>query len=1194
MKLTKLEMYGFKSFLDRTQILFDDGVTAIVGPNGCGKSNVADAMRWVLGEQSVKNLRGSVMQDIIFNGTENKKSLSFCEVSLFFDNTDKSLPIEFDEVCITRKLYRSGESEYLINKSPCRLKDITDLMRIAQIGREGYSIIGQGRVEQFINLRPDERRYIFDEATGIAGAKQKKVEAERKLTRTEDNLVRYLDILGELEKQVEPLREQAETARKYIDYKEKLKYHEVNSFIYKTDYIDNEKQKLQDKIKAISDELSLKEQYGQELEEKYQSALSEIQKTDENIEQLHKKQLELVVARQKLESSNNLTSQKIDFLNEQNQTLTDDIGELNEDIKQFEEEINGLDSDLKEQQQYLAEKKQEFESLQQKLDKANKEIQDKNYEVEQSRSTYAEFNKKLNEINNAVVSLEKSKEYTEQLIKESSIDKQGKDEKISGLFDKIIENQENLNKNNVKIKTLREEVSKSNDELLKTKLELSKINDESSELEKERAGTQSQRNFLKKMKESYDGFSTSVRKLLLDSNENSRLKDKIEGTVANLVTVPKEYEIAIEATLGGAIQNIVTKTMEDAKFLIAYLKEKRYGIVTFLPISSMKPRYLNGEYTRCLTMQGVLGVASDLVSYDKKYDNVIKSLLGTTVVVDTIDNAIAVAKRFNSSFRIVTQDGAIFSANGSVSGGSFKPQISNILSYDREILDSESKLAQISDALDKITTKKLQLRDIIDKLQSEKDEKYSELQTLEIQIASLTESLKSLKNNRTDEEYETLQKVEKLEQYKSQLKEINTQLDDNENKKQLLISGSNIDESEIEAILSENENLRQNAKDIQEELTEARIEQVQINSEIASINLAADGLKTDIENAKAEIKSKTENLKTNKEIIESASQTIVDVSGDSSKEIDEISDKLSNFDNYKKEQNVKLKEVDVQRTQSLTETQKIINKKTQLEFDFDKIDSDLKILADKLLDEYELTYADAQFYKDASYKISASNSEIKKLREAILKLGNVNVNAIEDLASVNERYSEMTSQRDDMLKAQDDLNKVIVELNAEMKTKFDEGFSLVNTYFQETFKDLFGGGNACLKLIDNDTNDKLSYGVDIEAQPPGKSLQNINLLSGGEKALTAIAIIISIMKLRPMPFCIFDEIEAALDEVNTIRFSKYLEKFKGFTQFILVTHKKSTMEMANRIFGITMQEKGISKVVSVNLSDKKEKLIANG
>ncbi|MEG2116819.1 MAG: hypothetical protein RRZ69_03975, partial [Clostridia bacterium] len=829
--------------------------------------------------------------------------------------------------------------------------------------------------------------------------------AERKLTRTEDNLVRYLDILGELEKQVEPLREQAETARKYIDYKEKLKYHEVNSFIYKTDYIDNEKQKLQDKIKSISDELRLKEQYGQELEEKYQSALSEIQKTDENIEQLHKKQLELVVARQKLESSNNLTSQKIDFLNEQNQTLTDDIGELNEDIKQFEEEINGLDSDLKEQQQYLAEKKQEFESLQQKLDKANKEIQDKNYEVEQSRSTYAEFNKKLNEINNAVVSLEKSKEYTEQLIKESSIDKQGKDEKISGLFDKIIENQENLNKNNVKIKTLREEVSKSNDELLKTKLELSKINDESSELEKERAGTQSQRNFLKKMKESYDGFSTSVRKLLLDSNENSRLKDKIEGTVANLVTVPKEYEIAIEATLGGAIQNVVTKTMEDAKFLIAYLKEKRYGIVTFLPISSMKPRYLNGEYTRCLTMQGVLGVASDLVSYDKKYDNVIKSLLGTTVVVDTIDNAIAVAKRFNSSFRIVTQDGAIFSANGSVSGGSFKPQISNILSYDREILDSESKLAEISAKLDKNTSQKLQLRDSIDKLQSEKDEKYSELQSLEIQIASLTESLKSLKNNRTDEEYETLQKVEKLEQYKSQLKEINTQLDDNENKKQLLISGSNIDESEIEAILTENETLRQNAKDIQEELTEARIEQVQINSEITSINLAADGLRTDIENAKAEIKSKTENLKTNKEIIESASQTIVDVSGDSSKEIDEISDKLSNFDVYKKDQNVKLKEVDVQRTQSLTETQKIINKKTQLEFDFDKIDSDLKILADKLLDEYELTYADAQFYKDASYKISASNSEIKKLREAILKLGNVNVNAIEDLASVNERYS---------------------------------------------------------------------------------------------------------------------------------------------------------------------------------------------
>lgn len=1191
MKLTKLEIYGFKSFLDRTQILFDEGVTAIVGPNGCGKSNVADAIRWVLGEQSAKNLRGSVMQDIIFNGTENKKSLSFCEVSLFFDNSDKSLPIEFDEICVTRKLYRSGETEYLINKSTCRLKDITDLMREAQIGREGYSIIGQGRVEQFINLRPDERRYIFDEATGIAGAKQKKVESERKLTRTKDNLTRYLDILGEIEKQVEPMREQALTAKKYLEYKEKLKYNEVNTFIYKTEYIDNEKLKLKNKIDSIEEELKFKEENSKTLENDYDSALEQIQTADQNIASLRDKQLELVVANQKRESDNNLTNQKIEFLKSQNQTLGEDIESLNFDIEQFNDEIKSLDSDLQEQKEYLQEKKEEIETLQVEFDKANKDIQDKSYEVEQSRSTYTQFNKTLNEFNNSITALEKSKEYTESLIKESTTDKQGKDDKINIIFEKIIENQEKLNTFSVQIKVVKENLSFCDKNLLENKIEQSRIRDRENELGKARAGLNSQRDFLKKMKDSFEGFSTSVRRLLIDAKENSFLNDKIEGTVANLITVPKEYEIAIEATLGGAIQNVITNTMEDAKSLISYLKEKRYGIVTFLPLSSMKPRFLNSDYMRCLKMRGVLGVACDLITYNKKYDNAIKSLLGTTVVVDTIDNAILVAKSYNSSFRIVTLDGAIFSANGSVSGGSYKPQISNILSYDREIIDSATKLALMDEELNAITAKKLQVQEAIDKASEEKEQLLNSVRVLEIQIASISENLKGLKETQNEEESDTLLKFEKLQNYKDQLKKINEQLLDYENKKQLLIDSSTIDEGEIQEILKFNENLRQKSKEIQEQITNARIEQVQINSEISSIKLASDGLKADIANAVEAIKIKEQTIHANIAKIENSKLTL-NVSDESTlKEIEEISDRLNNYDTFKKQQNLKLKEIDTQRTQTLIELQKIINKKAQAEFDFERIDSDLKTLAEKLKDEYALTYEDAIFYKDENYKMSSSNSEIKKLKEEILKLGNVNVNAIEELVGLNERYEEMAKQRDDMLKAQEDLNEIIEELNVEMKSKFDEGFKQVNEYFKETFQELFDGGNARLKLIDNDNGDKLSYGVDIEAEPPGKSLQNINLLSGGEKALTAIAIIISIMKLRPMPFCVFDEIEAALDEVNTLRFSKYLRKFKGFTQFILVTHKKSTMEMANRIFGVTMQEKGVSKIVSVNLSDKKEKAV---
>ena len=1193
MKLNKLEIYGFKSFLERTEILFDDGVTAIVGPNGCGKSNVADAIRWVLGEQSAKTLRGGVMQDIIFNGTENKKSLSFCEVSLYFDNTDKTLPVDYDEVCITRKLYRSGESEYLLNKSTCRLKDVLELMRIAQIGREGYSIIGQGRVEQFINLKPDDRREIFDEATGIAGAKQKKNEAERKLVRTRDNLTRYLDILGEIERQLEPMKSQADTAKKYLDYKEKLKYNEVNSFIYRSDLAENEKIKLKDKISSVAEEFGIKKIRSVELENEYQQNFKEIQSADQKINALRETQLELVVERQKLANSNDLSNQRIEMLKEQSNVFQEEIQESNNDIVQFQEELSGMDGDLFEQNKNLAKVQAGIIEFEDALNLANTNIENKNYEIESSRANYSEFTKKFADLTSREIACEKSQEFIQKSIDETSSQTKNVDDKISGIFDKINELNQRVLATEKEYNTYKNASEIGLKKIIESKLEISKLSDELSDCEKRKAGLVSQRNFLLKMKESFDGFSAAVRKLLTDAKSDNKLSGKIEGVIANLITVPKNLEIAIEATLGNAIQNVVTNNLEDTKYLIAHLKEKRHGIVTFLPLPLVKPRRLTFENEKCLSMQGVLGVASELIDYDSKYDNVMASLLGATVVVDNIDNGIAVARRFNSSFKIVTTDGSILSTGGSISGGSYKPQIANILSYDREIADSEAIIGKLNSKIKEATDKKLSSELILQTLESEKNSNVLKMQSFEVSLASYKQNLRSLKDNQSDEELETYARSEKLVEYKAELSRVKIELADILFKKEQLRSITDIDETAIEKIMAESEALRVVAKDISDKLTLSKIEMVQINSEINSINGALNDLRDDIENSKISIEKKNENIKNNKIIIAKCQEELIDVENMPKGQLAEIEDKLANFDNFKKELNARLLEIDGMRTKSITELQKLETRKNGLQIEFSKIDSDLEILKEKLADEYELNYQSALMYKDDEYNILLAHHEIKKFKDAIYKLGHVNVNAIEELLTLNDRYESMAKQRDDMTKAEEDLKEVITELNIEMRAKFDEGFSKVSEYFTETFKELFGGGNAKLKLVEHDGKDKLSYGVDIEAEPPGKSLQNINLLSGGEKALTAIAIIIAIMKLRPMPFCIFDEIEAALDDVNTTRFSKYLARFKDHTQFILVTHKKNTMEMANRIFGITMQEKGVSKVVSVNLQDKKSKEVIN-
>lgn len=1187
MKLKKLEVYGFKSFKDRTEIVFDDGITAIVGPNGCGKSNIADAIRWVMGERSAKTLRGSVMQDVIFNGTEKEKSMSYCEVSLFFDNTDKTLPLEYDEVVITRKLYRSGESEYYLNKSICRLNDITDLLRTAQIGREGYSIIGQGRVEQFISLRPEERRTIFDEATGIAGCKLKKTEAERKLSRTKENLTRYRDILTEIERQLEPMKEQADKAIKYLDLKDKLKYNEVNSFIYRTEQVQSDKEKINLKIKGLSEELSLKRADGDALEREYNDAFDAIAKADERLNMLHEKQLELMIAKEKAESANDLSKQRIELLTSQNEAFESEIKELQERITAFEAKKKEIAEKLAVQKTEYAACSKKLALLAKEADELSVSFDKASQNVEQIRNTISDKNKELSLIDNELVSLEKSREYTGASLKENDNEINSSDDILSDIERKIVVLSNKKSEETEKLSELRNELTEKEEEHSHLEAELSRTANLINELEKKKAGFTSQINFLRKMKESYEGFSMSIKKLLGDSKSNLELKNRIDGVVANLMTVPEHLESAIETALGNAMQNIVVRDVEDAKYLIRYLKAKEYGTVTFLPIPFMKRRDLNRENRECLRMNGVLGVASELITYSNKYDNVFSSLLGSTVIVDNLDNAAEVARKFNSAFKVVTLDGEVFATGGSISGGGKKAKITNYLSYDRDIADLEKSIDKVNATEGSFNMKKANVMLKVQSVVATVKSLEREIKESEIKIATISENISSLKSSSSTNKSQVELRAEKSIALNEKLRKIDADIEKLK-KHRIAVESGGFDEAYLKTESDALDALRITVLAKNEEVSKVRVDEVRINSDISELLRSLDAIKTDTDSCERNIKARQDSIKNNVFVINKCNESLVNVDDFSKDELDDVNAKLKGIDEYKKEQNGKLKEVDTKRTECISDIQKLENKIINLEFDRDKIDSDLSVLEQKLEEEYFLNYETALPLKDPEFKLSSSNSEIRKLKDKIYQLGSVNVNAIEDLKGLSERFEEMNSQKLDMEKAETDLNKVIAELTEEMRTKFDEGFKQVNEYFGETFRELFGGGNACLKLVENENGDKLSYGVDIEAEPPGKSLQNITLLSGGEKTLTSIAIVISIMKLRPMPFCLLDEIESALDEVNTVRFAKYIKNFPGNTQFILVTHKKSTMEAADRMFGVTMQEKGVSKVVSVKLSEVKD------
>ncbi len=1181
MSFKRIEVLGFKSFADKLGIEFSEGITAIVGPNGCGKSNFADAIRWVLGEQSSKNLRGSSMQDVIFKGSESRKSLSYCEVSLVFSNEDHQFNLDYDEVVISRKLYRSGTSEYSLNHAPCLLKDISNLLHDSGIGRDGYSIIGQGKVEQIVSTKAEDRRAIFEEAAGIAKFKERKIEAERKLAKTRENLTLIETTVMEIERQLMPMRDQAEKAKKYLALREKLKFEEVNNYIYHYENANSNKQRISDMIEGLREQASDKEKQVQSAIDKQNQSLEGIKAIDEQIQALRDEILKLTVTIEKNAGDRRVAMAKLEYLQEQ-------ATKLQQEIENDKIEFVRINDELQSKQQEKTDNVDKLNALRARLDELEQIYANV---IEQLRVSEQAVSGSQQEMQDAISKLTDIKSNITRLETEiSAIDEREKEliAKQEALIDKrdgavVIENQAKTacanaenNRRNAwdNLTALRENLASVEQGERDMRAELDISSEELAKLE-------SRAKLLNEMQAEYEGYNGTVRKLLLDAGKNSELQRLIVGVVGELITVPQNLETAIEMALGFAVQNIVTRDEQDAKRLVSYLKSKSYGRATFLPISSMKPKYINEAYRPLLSTNGCFGVASELISFDEKLTPVIKGLLGNTVIVDNMDTAVRLANGSKFSFKIVTLDGDVMNTAGSITGGSKKAEINNLLSREREI---ESIQERIKSQTNKVNEQRNSIKvynDTLVKLNKEIETQANLLHDYDIELAQKEEILKHAQDDSN--------------LYALELDEINQELSRLSARREIfeqeLATSKQVDAGDMPTAKGGSKNnqydvLREKRDSLSSQITDLKVEIATLSTEIGSVD-------SEIERLLAEQEELSQNIDENNSLLVKNNRTMETAkaldagsenaeTADASEKLERVKAKVVEMEAVKQELHDSMNGIEEERTRVTNEYARIQEKIYQEEAKLAQIDTNIENMQDRILEDYELTYLTALEMKSDEFEAEDAQARINDLRRDINRLGHVNVNAIEDSKDLDERYTDLSTQLADLKKAEEDIMSVIKELSDQMTEKFQTEFNKINENFMRIFRELFGGGRAKLTLTDDDV---LTAGVEIDANPPGKAVGSTSLLSGGEKTLTAIAILFAILKLRPMPFCLLDEIDAALDDANVERFAKYLHNFAGETQFIVITHRKPTMELADNLYGVTMEQKGVSKVVSVKLSD---------
>lgn len=1186
MKFKKLSLLGFKSFANKTNIVFGDGITAIVGPNGCGKSNVADAVRWVLGEQSPKLLRGANMQDVIFAGTEKRSAQSYAEVSLTFDNKNRSLfpSYEYEEVVISRKLFRSGESEYYRNGSRCLLRDISEMLRDAGFATEGYTVIGQNKAMEIVNSKPEDRRLIFEEAAGITKYKYRKNAAENKNKRTRENLSRIDDAMQIDLSRLEPLTKQAEKARLALELKERLKHHEINLYINRYETASARKDALSAVIADIDAQISEKHKEYDEAFAEYASAMDELRNIDSRIDGYRNELVSLTMSKTQISDKIVFIKEKLDAFNAQNSALQSSNAELADNY-------NKLTFDAEERQAEYNRKTEELNVM-----RVENEKLDAEYGETSARVTAEE--QKIESARRALMAAMERKVAVSKSVGELTAERANAEEHAELLRNGISAAQKRLDEGGAELAERAEKLETYARERGELQAEQQRKAEESKQCEERlsASGTRlvetrekcsvavSRKKLLEDLIKSMEGYAAPVRRLLNDAKNDSRLQGLIKGVVGQIISVKDGFGTAIETALGSAVNNIVTADEDDAKSVIDYLKRHNYGRATFLPITSFKPRSIEPQYLPLLKRAGCYGAATYALDFDPYFTRVIDGLLGSTVIVDNMDTAVKLAKDSGYAFRIVTLDGDTIFPQGSMSGGSKTQNMTNVLTYERELKDMVALVESSTAEVKAVESERAELTRASESLNARLRELISDIHVYEVTEASKTAEFVTLKDEltavaakKTADEAALAALVERIENISLDLDAVERTDDAEQN--------DNGEENakaraEFDALRARNDALR-------EQIAQRRVLIATLGKDLEGLHMEIARLKSEAIATSQRIDDNEMTLLRNNRVMQELNDEIISLSEKSSgadeARRNELKAKLDNMTQYKEDLNAKSIHGDRVRMECGDAITELTEKKHAQEIELTRVDSSMDELQKHIQDDYGLGYEDCLPFKVEEYNPESGELEISKLKRRIINLGSINENAIEDAQELSKTYNERKKQRDDLVNSLNDTEQIIKEMSAKMVEGFDSCFEQIRHNFQETFVQLFNGGSADLELIDNE--DPLQRGVEIIAQPPSKKLQSISLLSGGEKTLTSVAVLFAILKLRPMPFCLLDEIEAALDDANVGRVAEMLKQFSSKTQLIAITHRKPTMEQADSLYGVTMEEKGVSTIVSVHLAD---------
>lgn len=1184
MRLKKLYIHGFKSFADRVEMTFEHGVTGVVGPNGCGKSNISDAVRWVLGEQSARQLRGSRMEDVIFNGTEKRRRMAYCEVTLTFDNEDHSLPSDYTEVAVTRRVFRTGESEYLLNGAACRLKDVVDLFRDTGIGRDGYSIVGQGRVGEILSQKSEDRRQVFEEAAGIVKYKARKSEAEKRLDNTEQNLSRIADIISELESRLEPLRLQSEDARKYLAMREEQKGLDLNVFLIRSERYQEKIAELRLTAENMRETLAQNEREQQALNERRESVQNQLSEREEKAAELRESLQALIQEVEAQEGQANVLRERLAASRREQARVEDEKRAAEEGETGMRRRIETLEGEIAREGEAVAAREERQAALDRALEEAEAAAARLETEAEDAKERVIRFMNDMGDVKSEQARLTALGEAIDRQLASLSAGAE-EDSRVTADLTRAVEDAEGVwDEENERLKALNEAAREISERTRRAGEEYERLTAESQKLLSIKQELGSRLKLLTEMQRDYEGYNLSVKQVLMEAERRGGAG--VHGVVASILHAPQKLERALDMVLGGTLQNVVVDRDEDAKAMIEYLKRNRYGRATFLPISSIRGRTLDMGERRVLSMPGCVGLASEMVTYDPIYRGIVENLLGRTVIAEDLNSGIAIQRAGRYQFRLVTLDGDVMHSGGSMTGGSVQSRMTSLLSREREITESAENMKKLTEKLAQAQNQLKKGEEERAALKRERAQLFDDVHQQEIAVTRAEDHLARAREELNGHTGRAARVNEARAQLAEQKAEILSQLD-------ALGQRRETTEDEGEALRKKAQALQTSLSEKRAALNAQRQEAGDARVALATAKRGFEALKQDLSRLNAQkgdaaralaeaaesllalacrLKADEEALTTEEGRLELARRGLNGARED-----------FQRADESRLKAQTELKEISESAERLRVATEEFTDRSHRAEMALSRAENDLEQMTARIWEDYQLTYEGAEPFRDPDFKLAESEKRLNTLRAAIRAMGPVNVSAMDEYRETSERYRELSAQRDDLERAKNDLLGIISELTGKMETQFRAQFEQLDVYFRQTFTELFGGGRAELRL--EDPKDALNTGIEIVAQPPGKKLQMLSLLSGGERALTAIAILFAMLKLKPTPFCILDEIEAALDDANIDNFAEYLQTYSNKTQFVVVTHRKGTMSRCDALYGVAMEEKGVSKLVSVKLAD---------